>query len=135
MILQLFILFLIVFSKLLFPSFINNYISCQNNALEKCRVQYINQQQCLNQTYNKCPQINGSYEQCTNNYWSYDRICPCDSTSSDLCPLRYRLDGICYNKELEKCPKITNKERGIYMEPCSNLRINMFHSSSPSKLL
>ena len=77
--------------------------------LDHCKVDDLNQQQCLETEYNPCPQLNGSYDQCTNNVVppppSFN--CPCDNRTFEMCPHKYSQK--CLYHKLDNCTDCTSK--------------------------
>lgn len=71
---------------------------------KECKVDTLNNVECLLSQYNNCPQLNGSYCQCTNNYLPKTPIgrCKCNNRGFELCPNKYKISDKCYNLKLLK---------------------------------
>jgi hypothetical protein len=84
----------------------NKDFNIKNNKkyFKECKVDTLNNVECLLSQYNKCPQLNGSYCQCTNNYLPKSPIgrCKCNNRGFELCPNKYKISDKCYNLKLLK---------------------------------
>ena len=115
------------------PENFSNYLSCQNQVLDMCRVPTLNSDKCFLSEFDKCPRYNGSYMQCTNNYKSLDQVCECQNRGFEVCPLHYKVSEKCYQENLaEKCGQFNPT---VKSNNPANPRINMFNASVSNPLL
>jgi|SaaInlV_150m_DNA_5_1039734.scaffolds.fasta_scaffold39392_1 hypothetical protein len=125
------IILIILISFTIYYEFKNtNKISKKINNIDvfkMCQVPTLNMNQCYNNKFNKCPNINGSYDQCTNNYIPNpsEKNCPCMNRTFEMCPPSFKISEKCYNTYHQK--KI-NENNDISVKK-SFPRVNMWNGN------
>lgn len=113
-----------IFSNINSNQNIQNKKLSQNDLLKMCQVPTLNMNQCFQNKFIKCPNINGSYDQCTNNNLPNpdEKNCPCMNRTFEMCPSPFKISEKCYNNLYKE---MINKNNDIVVNK-DFPRINMW---------